>query len=142
MGVDDQGEFRHIANSATSEILSNNIASAFEDLPIIQPARFLGEPSPEKFGIILKIPLQRDGSLTEIITSNVPPPPPAPDIVAVVEDDVEIEEVIIEDLGTPLNLQVHEPVEEGIEMKAIPYPLVENVPIYSGCENWLTNGCG
>ena len=135
--VDEEGYFRHRANSATSEIVSNTIASAFKGLPRIQPARFLGEPASENFGIILKIPLQRDGSLSEIITSAVPPPPPAPEIIAVVENDVEIEEVIIEDLEGSLyteNMEVEEILDEN-EPEKVPFAIIQEAPIYPGCED-------
>ncbi len=127
--VDDQGEFTHFANSATSEIVNNAIASAFKGLPRIQPARFLEEPSYERFGIILKIPLQKDGSLSEILTSAVPPPPPAPEIIAVVENDVEIEEVIIE-IEDPEVLSYTESieVEEALnksEPEKVPFAIIQ-----------------
>lgn len=142
--IDEEGYFKHRANSATSEIVSNTIASAFKDLPRVKPARFLGEPASEKFGIILKIPLQRNGSLSEIITSAAPPPPPAPEIIAVVEDNVEIEEVIIEIedpevLSYTENMEVEETLDEN-EPEKVPFAIIQEAPIYPGCEgDFYTN---
>ncbi len=74
-----------------------------------------------------------------------PPPPPAPEIIEVVENDVEIEEVILEDTETD---EVEEIVEiEDIAVEAgndeviadVPFTVIENVPIYPGCEDQKNN---
>ncbi|WP_228852084.1 energy transducer TonB [Aegicerativicinus sediminis] len=81
-----------------------------------------------------------------VIDLNVPPPPPPPaavtENITVVEDAKEIEETIVE--STEMNLddaiedQVVavedvgvEEVEEDIE---VPFAVIENVPIFPGCE--------
>jgi protein TonB len=74
-----------------------------------------------------------------------PPPPPAPEIIEVVENDVEIEEVIIEDTETDIEeeiVEVEEVAEEvGVveEIQDVPFAIIENVPIYPGCEDKKNN---
>lgn len=68
-----------------------------------------------------------------------PPPPPAPEVITVVEDEVEIEETVIKSTETSQDEFVEiveiadiEEVEEVIE--SVPFAVIENVPIYPGCE--------
>ncbi|GAK97738.1 TonB family protein [Nonlabens tegetincola] len=74
-----------------------------------------------------------------------PPPPPAPEILEVVEDDVEIEEVEIQDTETDEEeeiVEVEEVSEEvGVEevIADVPFAIIENVPIYPGCEDKNNN---
>ncbi|WP_124978825.1 energy transducer TonB [Nonlabens xiamenensis] len=74
-----------------------------------------------------------------------PPPPPAPEVIEVVEDDVEIEEVVIEDTETDIEeeiVEVEEVAEEvGVEevIADVPFAIIENVPIYPGCEDKKNN---
>ena len=83
-----------------------------------------------------------------IVNLNVPPPPPppppalVPDDIRVVEDQVEIEETIIESSEIGQNEAIEEyvanvedvvveEVEEDIE---VPFAVIENIPIFPGCE--------
>ena len=71
-----------------------------------------------------------------------PPPPPAPepDVIEVVEDDVEIEEQVIE--STEVTEEVPEIVEVSEVAEApeeepiadVPFSAIEDVPIFPGCE--------
>jgi protein TonB len=84
----------------------------------------------------------------EIINLNAPPPPPppapsiVPEDIKIVEDVVEIEETIIEssemdqtDIISEVvrveDVEVEE-VEEDIE---VPFAVIENIPVFPGCEN-------
>nr|WP_321244772.1 energy transducer TonB [uncultured Psychroserpens sp.] len=85
----------------------------------------------------------------EIINLNIPPPPPPPPALAiitedikVVEDIIEIEETIIEssemsqtdiiaEVVRVEDVEVEE-VEEDIE---VPFAVIENIPVFPGCEN-------
>jgi protein TonB len=74
-----------------------------------------------------------------------PPPPPAPEIIEVVEDDVEIEEEVIESTEVteepPEIVEVDE-VQEAPEEEPIadvPFTAIEDVPIFPGCEKYKTN---
>ncbi len=70
-----------------------------------------------------------------------PPPPPAPEVIEVVEDEEEVEETIIESTETSQEeeiVEVEEIVEEEIveeEIADVPFAVIENVPIYPGCES-------
>lgn len=68
-----------------------------------------------------------------------PPPPPAPEIIEVVEDEEEVEETIIESTETNAEEEIVEVEEiEEVEEEVIadvPFAVIENVPIYPGCEN-------
>lgn len=82
-----------------------------------------------------------------IVNIDVPPPPPPPPAVVsedlvIVEDVEEVEETIIESsevdqgdaieyVATVEDVEVEE-VEEDIE---VPFRVIENVPVFPGCEN-------
>ncbi len=76
-----------------------------------------------------------------------PPPPPAPepDVIEVVEDDVEIEEQVIE--STEVTEEVPEVVEVSEVAEApeeepiadVPFTAIEDVPIFPGCEKFKSN---
>ncbi len=69
-----------------------------------------------------------------------PPPPPAPEVIEVVEDEKEVEETIIESTETDAEeeiVEVEEIIEEVVEEEIadVPFAVIENVPIYPGCES-------
>ena len=82
-----------------------------------------------------------DVPITEQLKTPPPPPPPpaAPEVIEVVEDDKDVEETVIEsteaDQDTKIvdveDVQVDE-VEEDVE---VPFAVIENVPVFPGCEN-------
>lgn len=79
--------------------------------------------------------------ITEILNPPPPPPPPppAPEVIEVVEDEEEIEETIIESTETNIEEEIVEveeveDVEEEEEIADVPFAVIENVPIYPGCE--------
>ena len=71
----------------------------------------------------------------QIKTPPPPPPPPAPEIIEVVEDEEEIEETIIESTETDQEEIVEEVevMEEEMDMD-IPFAIIEDVPLFPGCE--------
>ena len=78
--------------------------------------------------------------ITNLMQTPPPPPPPpaAPDVIEIVEDEVEIEETIIESTEVNQETEIVEvaevevvEVEEDIE---VPFAVIENVPIFPGCE--------
>jgi periplasmic protein TonB len=78
--------------------------------------------------------------ITEQIQTPPPPPPPpaAPEVIEVVEDEEEIEETVIESTESDEEEEIVEvedvevdEVEEDIE---VPFAVIENVPIFPGCE--------
>ena len=78
--------------------------------------------------------------ITEQIQTPPPPPPPpaAPEVIEVVEDEEEIEETVIESTETSEEEEIMEvediEVEEVDEDIEVPFAVIENVPIYPGCE--------
>ncbi|WP_299682437.1 energy transducer TonB [uncultured Dokdonia sp.] len=73
-----------------------------------------------------------------------PPPPPAPEIIEVVEDEEEIEETIIESTETTQDEEIVEVEEvevadEEEEIADVPFAVIENVPIFPGCESKKNN---
>ncbi|MAO07229.1 MAG: energy transducer TonB [Alteromonas sp.] len=85
--------------------------------------------------------LLEDVPITQQLTPPPPPPPPppAPEVIEVVEDEEEVEETIIESTETNQNEEIVEieEIEEVVEEEIadVPFAVIENVPIYPGCEN-------
>ena len=72
-----------------------------------------------------------------------PPPPPAPEVIEVVEDEEEVEETIIESTETNqeeiVEVEEVEVVEEEEEIGDVPFAVIEDVPVFPGCENQKNN---
>ena len=90
---------------------------------------------------------EEDIPITELNTPPPPPPPPpppAPEMIEVVEDEEEIEETIIESTETDaeeeiVEVEEVEVVEEEEEIADVPFAVIENVPIFPGCESMKNN---
>lgn len=76
---------------------------------------------------------------------NTPPPPPppsAPSVIEIVENMEEVEETVIESTESSQNTAVEEvivstddvEIEEVEEDIVVPFAVIENVPVYPGCE--------
>lgn len=102
---------------------------------------------PEEFDTINMVmavdDLNEDVPITEAIKTPPPPPPPsAPEVIEVVEDTEEIEETIIESteisqetvIDAVLDVDDVEVGEEEEEI-SVPFAVIENVPIFPGCES-------
>jgi len=80
---------------------------------------------------------EEDVPITEQIKTPPPPPPPppAPEVIEVVEDEEEVEETVIESTETDeeeiIEIVEVEEVEEDIN---VPFAVIEDVPIFPGCE--------
>ncbi len=77
--------------------------------------------------------------MTEQIKTPPPPPPPsAPEVIEVVEDEAEVEETVIESTETSQEEEVIEvedvDVDEMEEDVDVPFAVIEDVPIFPGCE--------
>ena len=84
--------------------------------------------------------LDEEVPMTEQLKTPPPPPPPAaPEIIEVVEDEEEVEETVIESTETSQEEEVIEvadvEVEEMEEDVDVPFAVIEDVPIFPGCEN-------
>lgn len=82
----------------------------------------------------------------QVMTEPPPPPPAAPEVIEVVEDTEEIEETVIESTETSQDAVVEEVIDVGDvevgeeeEEIIVPFAVIENVPIYPGCESFKTN---
>ena len=68
-----------------------------------------------------------------------PPPPPAPEVIEVVEDEEEIEETVIESTETDQEEEIIEVEDVEVEEEDIdvdvPFAVIEDVPIFPGCES-------
>ena len=64
-----------------------------------------------------------------------PPPPPAPEIREIVEDEEEVEETVIESTETDEEeiVEIVEVEEEELDID-VPFAVIEDVPIFPGCE--------
>ena len=79
--------------------------------------------------------------ITEQIQTPPPPPPPpaAPEVIEIVEDEEEVEETVIESTEVDQETEIVEveevEVEEVDEDIDVPFSVIENVPIFPGCES-------
>ncbi|PIF01070.1 MAG: energy transducer TonB [Maribacter sp.] len=88
--------------------------------------------------------IDEDVPITEQIKTPPPPPPPsAPEVIEIVEDAAEIEETVIESTESSQDQVIEEvvvdvdDVEVGEEEEevSVPFAVIENVPIFPGCES-------
>lgn len=91
---------------------------------------------------------QEDVPITQVNTPPPPPPPPPPpmpEIIEIIEDQLEVEETKIESTETNQNEAIEsiievddiafEEEEEEEEIEKIPFMVVEQIPVFPGCEN-------
>ena len=78
--------------------------------------------------------------ITEQLKTPPPPPPqppPAPEVIEIVQDEEEVEETVIESSETSNDeiIEVDDvDIEEEDEDINIPFAIIEDVPIFPGCE--------
>ncbi len=89
--------------------------------------------------------LDEEVPMTEQVKTPPPPPPPiAPEVIEVVEDEVEIEESVIQDTESSEEeevVEVNEIVEEEVEVDLdVPFSVIEDVPVFPGCEKVKSKG--
>lgn len=89
---------------------------------------------------------EEDVPITELNTPPPPPPPPPPpepEVIEIVEDEEEVEETIIESTETSqdeiVEVEEVEIYEEEEEIGDVPFNVIEDVPIFPGCENETDN---
>ncbi|AWX45039.1 hypothetical protein HME9304_02047 [Flagellimonas maritima] len=86
--------------------------------------------------------LKEDVPITEIINTAPPPPPPsAPDVIEIVEDVEDVEETLIESTESSQEVFIEDAVAvddvevgEIEEEEIVPFAIIENVPVFPGCE--------
>jgi protein TonB len=100
----------------------------------------------ETYDIQLNVEDQLDEEvpMTEQIKTPPPPPPPAaPEVIEVVEDEVEVEETVIESTESSEEdvVEVDDLIVEDFEEDiSVPFAVIEDVPIFPGCENTKAQG--
>ncbi|MBT8244988.1 MAG: energy transducer TonB [Winogradskyella sp.] len=97
-------------------------------------------------GLNLDDELEEEVPITEQLVTPPPPPPPpppAPEVIEVVEDEEEVEETVIESTETEQDAEIVEvedvEVEEVEEILEVPFAVIENVPVFPGCEKQKGN---
>nr|WP_298994580.1 energy transducer TonB [uncultured Allomuricauda sp.] len=81
-----------------------------------------------------------------VITAPPPPPPSAPDVIEIVEDMEDVEETVIESTESSQDMFIEDAivrvddVEVGEEEEeiSIPFAIIENAPVYPGCDTCPT----
>ena len=64
-----------------------------------------------------------------------PPPPPAPEVIEIVEDEEEVEATVIESTESDEEWEIEDiEIEEVDEDVEVPFAVIENVPVFPGCE--------
>ncbi len=79
----------------------------------------------------------------QLNTPPPPPPPSAPTVIEVVEDITEVEESVISSTEVSQDTRIEDvvisvddvEVEEVEEEITVPFAVIENVPVFPGCEN-------
>ena len=91
--------------------------------------------------------IEEEIPITEQLLTRPPPPPPPPsipEVIEIVEDDKVVEETVIKSTETSQEekivkveqVVVKEVEDDNIE---IPFSVIENVPVFPGCEKEKTN---
>ncbi len=87
--------------------------------------------------------LDEDVPLTEMIRTTPPPPPPAaPEVIEVIEDTDDVEETVIESTEITQDTEIASvdldaseiDVEEEEEDISVPFAVIEEIPVFPGCE--------
>jgi protein TonB len=84
--------------------------------------------------------IEEEIPITEQIQTPPPPPPPpaAPEVIEIVEDEVEVEETVIESTEVDQETEIIEVEEVEVEVVEedidVPFHVIENVPVFPGCE--------
>ncbi len=83
-----------------------------------------------------------------VVELNTPPPPPppppaAPEVIEVVEDEAAVEETTIQSTESnqeeEVDVEEVEYAEEEEEIADVPFNVIENVPVFPGCEGQADN---
>ena len=84
--------------------------------------------------VTMNAEMEEETIITERVEPVKPktPPPPTPEKIEIVEDEKEIEETVIE--STETNEEEIVEVEEEFEEVDVPFAVIEDVPIFPGCE--------
>ena len=103
----------------------------------------------EEFAQVLDVQdtMDEEVPITEMLRTAPPPPPPAaPDIIEIIEDVEDVEETVIESTESSQDTYVEDAivdiddvdVGEMEEDIVVPFAIIENAPVFPGCESCKT----
>ncbi|GFS04130.1 protein TonB [Elysia marginata] len=89
-----------------------------------------------EFSLNIDSQLDEEVPITQITPPKTPPPPPpAPEVIEVVEDEEDVEEVEIKSTDVDKDTSIEmDDLEEVDEVVDVPFAVIEEVPIFPGCE--------
>lgn len=101
----------------------------------------------EQAEIVQQVNLNQNLDDLEIPITTLPTPPPpvmpvAPDVLKLIPDDIDVIEDPIESSevdNDPVKLEAIKEVKKNVEVETVPFILIEDVPIFPGCENLSNN---
>ena len=88
---------------------------------------------------VIEVDIDEEIDLFKVEQPKPPETPAAPEDIKVVEDEIEVEETVIESTESSEEVEVMEVdeveyTEEPTDLD-IPFSVIENVPVFPGCEN-------
>jgi len=103
----------------------------------------------EEFAQVLDVQdtMDEEVPITEMLRTAPPPPPPAaPDVIEIIEDVEDVEETVIESTESSQDTYVEDAivdiddvdVGEMEEDIVVPFAIIENAPVFPGCESCKT----
>ncbi|TRO66979.1 energy transducer TonB [Christiangramia sabulilitoris] len=110
--------------------------------------KFVENDPSQAYEILMPEIEQEDIPVTAIKDLPPPPPPPpaVPEVIEVIENDLDVEETEIQSTESNLEerievIEVAQIVEEELEetVEEVPFVLIEDVPIFPGCEKFTDN---
>lgn len=137
--VNQQGVFQFIYVDAYHQEIEAALKSALQKLPQIKPAEQDETNVSFKQIIQMQIPFKSISQLQfENEVAAAPALPPAPAIIEAVEDETEVEEMTISVDESYIYEDVEIELEEE-EFDEFLFSVVEDAPVFTGCEKEKTN---
>jgi len=101
----------------------------------------------DKAEAVQQVNLNQSLDVLEIPITTLPTPPPpvmpvAPDVIELIPDDKEVIEDPIKSSeidNEPVEIDAIKEVKKNVEVETVPFILIEDVPIFPGCENLSNN---
>ncbi len=101
----------------------------------------------DKAEAVQQVNLNQSLDELEIPITTLPTPPPpvmpvAPDVIELIPDDKEVIEDPIKSSeidNEPVEIDAIKEVKKNVEVETVPFILIEDVPIFPGCENLSNN---
>jgi len=134
--VDKSGKFNLTRVEPKTQKLQKEILKVFANFPNVKPVMSNGRAFSSDYKINLSYPFDKNkiqvSEITPVVSPPAPKPPPAPEILNDIEEEEEIEEEI--SLSPEVSEKRINIIQEGQEEENIPLALIDESPIYPGCE--------